>query len=88
MRYRNLATASEATVTLPNGLRFESALPAPSSVVGNQITWSAVSPGSGSIKIRAVADASLTPGTIVAVGTTLLTDTNGTVSDEHQMTVR
>ncbi|HYC01140.1 MAG TPA: hypothetical protein VEC57_18540 [Candidatus Limnocylindrales bacterium] len=87
-RYRNLATASEAVITLPTGLTFESSIPAPSKIVGNQLTWSAVQPGSGTIKIRAVTDANLAPGTTLAVGTTLLTDTAGTVADEHQMVVR
>ncbi|HYC56833.1 MAG TPA: hypothetical protein VEL28_18015 [Candidatus Binatia bacterium] len=88
LRYRYLAVASDAVITLPTGLNFESAIPAPSRIEGNQLTWSGVQPGSGTIKIRATTDANLTPGTNLAVGTTLLTDSNGTVSDEHQMTVR
>ncbi|MBI5506259.1 MAG: DUF11 domain-containing protein [Deltaproteobacteria bacterium] len=87
LRYTRLSGNGSALVNLPEGMSFDQAVPAPSSVQGNVLRWDALAGTSGSVKVRAGVAAALVPGQHVTVGASV-TDDVGTVARETELTLR
>ncbi len=81
IRFRNLSGSGDLSVTLPAGLTAELTAPNAGLGVDGQLVWSGLPGPSGTVKIRALLNASAVPASVLSIAASL-TDSGGHSASE------
>ncbi|MBI3783716.1 MAG: PKD domain-containing protein [Deltaproteobacteria bacterium] len=87
LRYRGLFVPASIRITLPAGIIFQSAAPGVLRVSGNELFWDSPTSNLGALKLSALVDRSVAPGSALVTSATLVETNSGRSVSQSATTV-